>query len=306
MKLMNLRSFGQVMFQSNLSSGRLFFLGIIVAALIDKKIEILITTLLSVVVGNLFSTILKTSNESKELGIYGYNCVLIGLAGSILFKPSLMMGLALMLASLVATWMTFLFVEKVSKKIRMPALTFPFVFVVWIIAFIVEVYFPEARNISGVGLMELDNNLLSGLLKNYSQVFLIENTIVGIIFLLATFTGSLKAGLYSLLFSILTLLGGYWLGVAPSILFKGLFGYNVILTAVALGSVYTISASSKYDKYKTFLWAILGVVITIAYQELLNYFSSLTGVPALTAPFIFAVWTVLFLRYCGQKIFKIE
>ncbi len=68
---------------------------------------------------------------------------------------------------------------------------------------------------------------------------------------------------------------------------NGLYGFSPVLTAIALGCTF------YKPSWKTALWALLGIIVTVFIQAGMNAFMLPFGIPALTAPFCIATWLFL-------------
>ena len=105
--------------------------------------------------------------------------------------------------------------------------------------------------------------------------------------MIGIFIGSVKGGIYAVVSSILaviciTLLGGDY----PTIT-DGLYGYNSILTGIALGATFK-------TKFNPILAVITGLLLTVVMHGALATTLAPIGLPIFTAPFIFATWLVMF------------
>lgn len=125
------------------------------------------------------------------------------------------------------------------------------------------------------------------LIEGFSQVFLVPSFIGGLFILVGIFIGSRKAGIYAVIanlvgFVIVGLLGGNYTDIN-----EGLFGYNLVLTAIALGVTFKTTMNS-------YLVTGCGVLLTVFIHLGLNTLLEPFGLPALTMPFILATWLMLF------------
>ncbi|MDT3993011.1 urea transporter, partial [Staphylococcus aureus] len=109
--------------------------------------------------------------------------------------------------------------------------------------------------------------------------------------LIASRKATLLAVIASLLsFIIVALLGGNYDDIN-----QGLFGYNFVLMAIALGYTFK-TAINPY--ISTFLGVLLTVVVQLGTTTLLEPF----GLPALTLPFIIVTWILLFAGIKHDKV----
>src|ERR1700719_1636080 len=71
-----------------------------------------------------------------------------------------------------------------------------------------------------------------------SQVFLIANVVTGVIFLGALVVSSIWAAVFALAGSMLAVIVALAVGADSSAVAAGLFGFNPVLTAIAIGTVF--------------------------------------------------------------------
>lgn len=125
------------------------------------------------------------------------------------------------------------------------------------------------------------------LTEGFSQVFLVPSVIGGLLIIIGIFIGSRKAAILSIVANIIGFLIVGLLGGNYSDINEGLFGYNLVLTAIALG----VTFKSTMNAY---LATVLGIVLTVFIHLGLNTLLEPFGLPALTMPFILATWIMLF------------
>lgn len=203
------------------------------------------------------------------------------------------MASLLVMGAILSVLLMYLILEKAPKKMTFPALTFPFLLITWVILSLVQNYFPELKGIPPSS--SSTDVFIQGPLKSFSQVFLLEDSLTGALILIGLFLTSWLVGFYSLLAVVLTFLVAYGRGLSPELLGKGLFSYNAILTAIALGSVFLEKGK------EAMIGTIMGIALTLMYQELLGDVLTYYELPILTAPFVFAVWTILGARMLFQR-----
>lgn len=276
------------MFQNSPLAGGLFLLGIGLASFADGNFTILVSALFCTIIANIFARMIKASDQQIKDGLYGYNALLIGMAGAVFLKPSLLMIGPLFLASVLSVLMIFIISEKIPHQRSFPVLTSPFVLITWIMFFLVHRYFPELQKTSLP--TPTTQSLIAGPLKSFSQIFILENALTGALILAGLFFNSWQSALSALLAVALTFIIGLGIGINPLLMEHGLYSYNAILTAIALGSVF-------FKKPLEALGGIIaGLALTLIFQELLANALAPIGLPILTAPFILAVWVILGLR----------
>lgn len=131
--------------------------------------------------------------------------------------------------------------------------------------------------------------LLKISLKGISQVILIENVMTGFIILLAISIASLLLGIITLLSAVIGTLIGKSLGADETIVNQGLFGYNSVLTGMAL--VLFLSGPSDW------IIALAGAAITAIFTASMMHVMKKVELPILTLPFILMTWFMLLVSY---------
>ncbi|MGO3727186.1 urea transporter [Staphylococcus carnosus] len=128
------------------------------------------------------------------------------------------------------------------------------------------------------------------ILKNISQVILLENSWTGLFILIGLFIGNWKVGLAALLSSIIAYFIAPITNYSKEEINQGLAGFNPVLTGVAL-TVFLVPG------WKSVLMTLLAVVLTMpigaAFRALLNRFD----LPMLTMPYVFISWMFLFMSF---------
>jgi urea transporter len=128
---------------------------------------------------------------------------------------------------------------------------------------------------------------VEGFFKGVAEVFLQDNLLTGAIFLVALLVNSRVSFLAAAMGSLVGLLIAVVLGAPESSIRLGLYGFNSVLTAIALVGIFYLL------DWKSVLYALLGVIVTaIVYASLTHALAPL-GVPALTAPFVIVTWFFL-------------
>lgn len=189
---------------------------------------------------------------------------------------------------------------------KIPALTAPFVIttLVFILAsarfgrlHITDVLptagLPKAAIVEGI---VTASTIGEGLLKGIGQVFFQDNAVTGIFFAVGLLIGSRAACVAALLGSCAGLLVAWGMGAAEPAIRSGAFGFNSVLTAIALGSgAYPRNTSSVgYAILAAATTAVVFAAVSAALEPL--------GMPALTLPFVLVVWAFLFARPLFQRL----
>ncbi|MFT4200510.1 urea transporter [Gordonia sp. (in: high G+C Gram-positive bacteria)] len=295
-----LRGSGQVMFQANALTGLLFLVGIGYGAIAADSPQVVIGALIGLVVSTLTALALQPDTSTMRAGLYGYNGILVGaalptfLADNAWLWPYVVVGAA---ASTVA----FMATARVFKTWGVPALTFPFNLVNWVLllgAFkfaaldtnpLGDAHLPTdgATNDAAAYVDVTASWLLEVLFKNVAQVFLINNWVTGVIFVVAIAVSSLTAAALALAGSAVAIGVSLALGAPAVDIGNGIYGFSAVLTAIALGCVFYTPGP------RVLAYALLGVVTTVIFHAGLATLLAAWALPAGTGPFVFATWLFL-------------
>ena len=201
----NLRSVGQVMFQDNPLSGVLFLAAIAWGSFAAGVPQVLFAGLIAVVAATLTAQWLRVDRASLHAGLYGFNGVLVGLALATFLAPGpllwayVVLGAAVSVVAMEAT-------ASVAKAWSMPALTFPFVLVTWLLllatygfAGLAGTALPAAGVVvpfTSMAATRLDAGVfVQATLLSISQVFLKGSVIAALFFLAGLAVNSLAAAI---------------------------------------------------------------------------------------------------------------
>ncbi|OCA84533.1 urea transporter [Bacillus sp. FJAT-27225] len=132
-------------------------------------------------------------------------------------------------------------------------------------------------------------SFLTASLKGISQVMLIENALSGLIMLLAITTFSYSLGIIAFISGLIGTLIGKIGGVDEQTINQGLFGYNSVLTGMALA----IFLTGPNRWIIALVGAGIAAVLTAALMRVMKDM----GIPVLTFPFIILTWFTLLSSY---------
>lgn len=273
-----LKSVGQVFFQEHTLTGALILLGIGLTS-----ISSMLYCLLATFVGVIAARMLRYERKSIEQGLYGFNSALVGLAMILFFEPTPLSISVLVLGSVASTALAHLFNTRLWGK----GYTFPFIAVVWAILAISPliglepttaspITYPDSFQISWVAFLGFGQVMFQG-----------YGVVAGLLFFVAVRSSSRDAAFSALIGLIVGLLALLLPGVEVWQMNAGLYGYNAILSAMALAS-----SSGR---------GVVRATIGATVATLLQYAGLRLGLPTLTAPFVFSVWLV---QLSEQFIFK--
>jgi urea transporter len=291
------RGIGQVFFQDNALTGVLFVLGIAASSPLMAG-----GAIIGSVIGTAVAWGLKFDRAQTSAGIFGFNATLVGIATFFFFQAGLVSAALLIVGCVVATILT----RFMRQYLPFPTYTTPFILTTWAV-FILGHSF-GARPVEA-GSAELIPTLAAGhfvqsTAHGIGQVMFQGNFWTGLLFLAGIAVNNRVHASWVLLGSIVGMLVASHhvtsglKSLDPERLIErdqfenirlGLYGYNATLAAVAL-----------------FLWrrSLIPPLLGILLSEPLTELVPLSGLPALTAPFVLATWLVLVLGWLECKFLK--
>jgi urea transporter len=301
----NLRAVGQVMFQDNPLSGALFLAAIAWGSFAAGVPQVLVGGVIAVVTATLTAHWLRVDRASLHAGLYGFNGVLVGLALATFIAPGpllwayVVVGAAVSVVAMEAT-------ANVAKSWGMPALTFPFVLVTWLLllatygfAGLAGTALPSAGVVvpfQSMAATRIDaGQFLQATLLSISQVFLKGSVIAALLFLAGLAVNSFAAAIAAVAGAILAVITAHALGAESDLITGGLLGFSPVLTAVALGTVF------NQPGLRVAAYAALGTVFTVVAQAAFDVALTPLAIPALTGPFVLVTWMFLLPRLALDK-----
>ena len=296
----NLRGVGQVMFQDNPLSGALFLAAIAWGSYAAGVPQVLFGGLIGVAAATLTALWLRVDPASLRTGLYGFNGVLVGLALATFIAPGPLLWAYVVLGSAVSV-VAMSATVNVLGTWGMPALTFPFVLVTWMLllatygfAGLAGTALPDAGVVApfeSVAATRVDLGLfVQATLLSISQVFLKGSAIAALLFLAGLAVNSVAAAVAAVAGAALAVVTAHLLGAESDLITGGLLGFSPVLTAVALGTVFNPPG------LRSAAHAALATVFTVVAQAAFSVALTPLAIPALTGPFVLVTWIFLLPR----------
>ncbi len=268
-----LRCFGQVMLQGNAITGLLFLLGIGLSSPI-----MLLGSIVATVSGLFMAQRCTFDSSGIELGLYGFNAALVGIAVFYFLSLSLTSLLFVIVGGFFSTLLTHLLR---TRLVSLPALTTPFVVTTWLILLYADYLGLSTIVVSSPAVVDSISfvDYFLATMRGLAQVMLQDSWLCGVIFLCALAFNSAKAAIWALTGSAIGGLVAIAFSFSQEMVVLGIYGFNSCLVALAL-------AVSYPQKYWLLMIAILvSVLLTRVFEEV--------SLPALTAPFILTTWLMM-------------
>jgi urea transporter len=296
-----LRGVGQVMFQNNPLTGVLFLVGILV-----NSPKLLGAGVLGLAVSTLAAHLLGADRSLIANGLFGFNGVLVGIGLAFFLEFDVLLAAYIVLGAAVST-VVMMALSNLLGTWDMPALTAPFVVTTWLLLFAVyqfdalqptDLIAPAAPDPEAAVQTELRElaaggggltlaNLAHGLFRGVGEVMFEDNLLSGLIFLAGIAVNSRISAGFALLGAALGLLTALVMGADGFTAYHGLYGFNAVLCAIAIGGVFFVLT------WRSAVYAMVAAIFSVPVFAAVAVALSPIGMPALTAPFVLVTWLFL-------------
>lgn len=283
-----LKNIAQVLLLDNAWTGLFILLGLFVG---NWKVGIM--ALAASIIALLLAKRTNYSQEEINTGLAGFNPVLTAIALTLFLVPEWYSILIAFIAIVITMPIGSAFRE-FFKPFGVPMLTMPYVFVSWVILLMsFQFKFVNADvNILPDIVQEIQFSghsihFINAFLSGFSEIFLLKSIMAGLLILIGIFIASRKAGLFAIVANLIGFTAVLVLGANHDQINDGLFGYNVILTVLALG----VAFRTRIQRYVSI---ILGILLTVVLHAGMTTLLTPFGLPVFTLPFIIATWIMLF------------
>jgi urea transporter len=293
----SLKGISQVILIENALSGLIILVAITIASY-----TLGIIAFFSAIIGTFIGKLGGAEQESVNQGLYGYNSVLTGMALSLFLRGESRWAIALVGAAIAAIFTAAMM--HFMRQTGIPILTFPFIILTWF--FLLTTYklvsFELSSELAPQSLshwnlnIEGETNWINGAMNGIGQVFFLNHTFSGILLFIALFLAGWKFGLFAVIGNIVALLTSYGLGGEHQLIFLGLYGYNAILTIIAVSVVF------KEENRTGLLMGIFAACLTVPITAGMSTWLLPYGLPALTMPFVLCTWLFLGARKVLHKL----
>jgi urea transporter len=260
-----LRALGQVFFQENALTGALFALGIAVSSPLMA-----LGAIVGSAIGSATAWVLKFDGSVLKAGIYGINPAVVGIATLFFFQPGVLSIGLLVIGCVVAALLT----EVLRRFVPFPTYATPFLLTFWPIYFLGPAL--------GAARVDLGKPVMAGFVQavayGIGQVLFQASIWTAVFFLAGIALNNWRHAPWAVVASLVGMLVGiYHHDSSEEIAALGLYGYNAVLTALAL----TVWRPSV-------IVPLLGILLSVPLTEHIPQL----GLPALTAPFVLSTWLV--------------
>lgn len=263
--------FAQVMLQPSRTVGLAFLAGVFWNSWAIASMGVL-----GCVAGTVTALLLSYPKDERQIGLYGFNGALVGLACAYFHQPSLLLMVLVIAGGMVSS-----VIMNRMLLMDLKPFTFPFVVVAWMIFGLLSTTGWSAAT-SGYAPPQQEIVAVDALLRGVGQVLFQESIITGLVFLLAIAARSRVQGIYAVLAVTMGLISAYAAGLPVDAANLGLFGYNGVLCAILFAGC----------RARDFASAVAAIALSIAVVRVFH----VVELPAFTFPFVLSSWIVLAIR----------
>lgn len=289
-----LKGAGQVFFMENSLTGILFFVAIGFASYTTGVWATTIGAVLGVAIATLTAQALDYDKASINSGLYGFNGILVGVALPTFIAVSPLLWLYIVIGAAVSTVVTATFSATLTKSWGIPGSTGPFVLTAWLMLAgaysfgSLRVTGDAARlasdYVTGITTIPAPMELVDIFFRNIGQVYLLGDTISGVIILAGIFIASRPAGIAAMAGSAIALIMAILMRADPATVSQGLYGFSPVLTAMAVGVIFMTTSP------KIVVYAGIATIMTVFVQGAFDSFMAPTGLPSFTAPYVLTMY----------------
>ncbi len=299
-----LRGIGQVVLQNNPWTGLVILVGIFVNSWI-YGVLCFFGALLATVTAHLAGA----DRAGIRAGLHGFNGALVAIAldaytsgnytaGTV---PSWQLTVLTILAVVLSVFVA-MAIGRFTSLVGLPALTSSFIAVSLVfVSGALAVPMIESTPLEAPAFANPNEaaapytlaTLLEGSGKGVGQIFLQDNYITGALILVGIAINTRIGALMALLAAVLSTAIAIGLGYPEENIHAGLYTYNGVLTAIALGGLFFLLT------WRSFLYMLLGVVLTFEVSAGLATILTQLGLPLYTSSFVLVTWVLL---AAGQSV----
>lgn len=287
-----LRGVGQVFFCCNALTGLIFLVALYIGGLSAGA-----AATVGVITSTVTAYLLGFSEDDIDAGLYGFNGTLVGPCLFLFLEHSPQLWLYVVLASMLST-VVLAAMMRILQPYNVPASTSPFVLTCWM--FMVAVYSFDSfsrgailptplipSEVTGVEAIPADM-WFPAIAKSVAEVMFADSIVVGILFLVGIAIVSLRGAAMALGGAVVGVVVPTLLGASQTLIEMGLYGFNPVLTMMAIGWVFLKPTA------RSAVLALLAGIVTVVCQAGLANFLAPVGLPTLTFPFVLVMWMFLF------------
>jgi urea transporter len=272
-----LRGFSQCAFQANEITGILF---VVAVAVINWRMAAFYVV--GVVVGTLAARALQGIGDLLDLGLYGFNSGLVGLALGNFFQPEPMLWLWVVVFAIVAAAVT----VAMSKWVPVPFLAAPFILTFWAVWLLADRL--GLTKVDFGAFQEADVHWGASIIAALGSALFVTSLVTGAIFLAGIAISNWRHAVVAVIGAFVANAIAAQAGAKGSAINIGFVGFNGVLAALA---AYVIVAA---DLRLVVLGSLLATWLG-------SYVYRGAPVPMLASGFVLAIWAMLLLGWLNPR-----
>lgn len=276
-----LRGLSQCAFQANELTGIIF---VVAVAVFDWRMAVFYA--MSVLIATVVARLLKGDGELLDLGLFGFNSGLMGLALGAFYQPNAVLWVTVaILAAVVAA-----LAVAMGKWLPIPFLAAPFILTFWVMWWIADMIatlikldlsaFPDADVLWGTAIISaLGATLFS------------PAVVTGLLFLLGILVSNWRHAVVAVIGAVVAVALATHVAhtmVAGAEINSGFVGFNAVLAALA---AYVVIAADLR----------LAVLAAVLATWFFSYMTRNAPVPALASGFVISIWFIQFLGWLNGR-----
>jgi urea transporter len=269
--------FSQCGFQANEITGLVF-----IAAVAVFSWRMAVLYVMSGIIGTLVAKALRGDEGLLDLGLYGFNSALMGLALGNFFQPAPAMWWCVPIAAAVTALVT----VGMARWLRIPFLAAPFILTFWAI-------WPVAETIGLVpvnfGAFPRDPvTWVPAVIEALSSALFAPSLLGGVLFLAGLIVSSWRQAVVAVIGAAMAVALAVLVGAPGAAINSGFVGFNGVLAALAAYNV--IAADLR-----------LVVLASVLSTWLAAYVYRGVPVPVLASGFVLSIWAMLLLGWLNPR-----
>ena len=247
--------------------------------------SLLLGCLLGATTGVITASLMKLDKHKIDLGLFGYNPALLGMAILTFYEVTPTAYIIIVLASIFTTLITHRITAFLGQKI--PPYTSPYILATWLV-----ILLNPYLNLVPVNALTSEQAIAFSpftTFKGLGQVIFLDNVFASLLCLMAITIHSFRMAIWTVFASGLSVFFALSFGLEQAGIAQGLYSYNAVLVCIVL-----------VEKCQSKLMMItLGSLMSV----LITHGFSLLSLPALTAPFVMTIWIIHWLKMLYRPIF---
>ncbi len=273
-----LRGISQCGFQANEMTGLLF-----VAAAAAYSIRMAVFLVVSVIIATIVARLLKADRTLLDLGLFGFNSGLMGLALGNFYQPNAALWVTVVVLAMVVAGVA----VAMARQLSIPFLAAPFIGTFWLMWFVADTI-PEVIKLDLGPWAAADVSWLPATITVLGAALFSPSLITGLLFLLGLLVSNWRHAVVALMGAAVAVALAVHVGSPGTAVNSGFVGFNAVLAALAVYAVL------QPDIRLALLGALLGTWF-------FSYINRGAPVPALASGFVVAVWFIMLLGWLDRR-----